>query len=190
MKSVRKTAEQMAPRIARFAELQPLEVQKTSPLTTEAMDVIYSRKLMSVIGLEGGVSTGINSGAPITGAGGITITLAACPPGTGPSLHAHVATYETFTVLQGKFEFQYNDDGSGRSTLEKFDTISLEPGVVRAFRNVSDEEGILQVIISGGIHDSNDIDFSPVVEEKLRSFGDEAVDYFADKGFTFTAVDG
>lgn len=189
MDTVRLSSTQMASRIARFAELEPLEVQRTSPLPTEAMDIIYSRKLMSVIGLESGAATAVSAGAPIKGAGGITITLAVCPPGTGPSLHAHLATYETFTVLQGKFEFRYNDDGSGQTILERFDTISMEPRVVREFRNVSDEDGILQVIISGGVHDVNDIDFPAAIEDRLRHFGDDAVTYFKAQGLTFTAAD-
>lgn len=190
MESIRVTPEQVNARVARFSELVPLTYQQDSSLPTEAMDVIYSRRILSVIGLDSGESTVINTNAPIRGAGGITVTYACCPPGTGPALHAHVATYETFTVVQGKFEFMYNDDGSGRVILDRFDTISMEPGVVRAFRNISDEEGILQVIISGGVHDLNDIDFSPAAEKDLREHGDEAVDYFTNIGFTFEAVDG
>ena len=113
----------MESRIARFADLTPLEAQKYTDMPQEAADIVWSRRLMSVIGLDEGLDTPINAAAPITGAGGITITLAACPPGTGPSLHAHQATYETCTVLQGRFEIYWNDDGGERAELGRFDTI-------------------------------------------------------------------
>lgn len=187
MKTVELSREEMHARMARFGDLVPLEAQKNAPLPQTAVDLIYSRKLLSVIGLESGTNTPINNAAPIKGAGGMTITLAVCPPETGPSLHAHRATYETFTVLKGCFEFSWNDDGSVATRLEPFDTISIPPGVVRAFRNVGNEEGILQVIITGGVHDMNDIDFTPDVAEALSTHGDEALHYFQDIGFTFTA---
>ena len=96
----------MANRVSKFKTLKPLSIQKDTNIPLEGRDVVYARQLLSVIGLdpkEG--STPINSGAPIVGAGGITMTLAKCPPGQGPGLHNHVNTFETFTVLEGKFEF-------------------------------------------------------------------------------------
>jgi len=56
-----------------------------------AKDIVYSRKLLSFFGLEEGVRP-ISSRAPIRGAAGMTMTLATCPPGQGPELHAHVKT--------------------------------------------------------------------------------------------------
>ena len=41
----------------------------------------------------------------------------------------------------------WNDDGSGRVELDQFGTISVPPKVSRAFRNISDDEAILQVVI-------------------------------------------
>ena len=157
MKTVYLSSEQMQQRIARFNQLSPLPIQQTD-IPLAARDVVYSRKLLSVIGLE--TSTPINAAAPITGAAGMTMTLAVCPPGQGPGLHSHRQTYETFTVMKGRFEVRWNDDGSGRAVLELYDTVSFPPGVCRAFRNIGDEEGILQVIITGGVHDMTDIDFS------------------------------
>src|ERR671922_402080 len=103
---------QMHGRIARFKDLQPLPIQNPS-IPEKARDVIYARKLLSVIGLDAKANTPINAGAPIMGAAGMTMTLAVCPPGQGPGLHSHRKTYETFTVLKGRFEVRWNDDGSG-----------------------------------------------------------------------------
>ncbi|MEK9725013.1 MAG: cupin domain-containing protein [Rhodospirillaceae bacterium] len=187
MKTISISAAEMNKRIARFAELEPLEAQKNTGIPLEAADIVWSRKLLSVIGLDGDAKTPINEAAPINGAGGITMTVAACPPGTGPSLHAHQATYETFTVLKGRFEVYWNDDGSERVELGLHDTISVPPGVCRGFTNISDEEGLLQVIISGGVHDLNDIDFAVAAAERIEAIRPGLVKEFEKTGFTFTA---
>jgi uncharacterized RmlC-like cupin family protein len=187
MKTIDISPEEMAPRVSRFAELKPLKAAESLDIPLEAKDVIYSRELLSVIGLGGDADTPVNQGAPIQGAGGMTMTMAVCPPGTGPSLHAHQQTYETFTVLQGRFEIRWNDDGEHRVELDRFDTISVPPGVCRAFRNISDERGILQVLITGGVHDMTDIDFPAATAQELASYGPGVVEAFKERGMTFTA---
>jgi len=182
----------MARRIARFDRLKPLPIQNAS-IPEKARDVVYSRKLLSsVVGLESGLeaSTPINAEAPIRGAAGMTITLAVCPPGQGPGLHAHRRTYETFTVLAGEFEVTWNDDGSESATLRLFDTISFPPGVCRAFRNIGKAEGILQVIITGGVHDMTDIAFSPKARQEIEAVRPGLAAEFEKVGFTFDAAGG
>lgn len=187
MKTIRIDAAAMARRIARFRELAPLPVQQNAAVPQAARDVVYARQLLSVIGLAGSAHTPVNAHAPITGAGGITVTYALCPPGQGPALHAHRNTYETFVVMQGRFEVTWNDDGANRVVLEVFDTISVPPGVCRAFRNIGDGEGMLQVIISGGVHDFNDIDFAEASAKQIEAVGPGILDEFKKVGFTFTA---
>jgi quercetin dioxygenase-like cupin family protein len=177
----------MLARVARFATLEPLAIQADPALPIAARDVIYARKLLSVIGLEGNAKTPINRSAPICGAGGITMTLAVCPPGQGPGLHSHAATFETFTVLQGIFEIAWNDDGADRVVLERWDTVSIPPGVCRAFRNIGPGEGVLQVIISGGVHDMNDIAFRPSAAAAIAEASPEALVRFRAQGFRFDA---
>lgn len=186
MKTLRIAKSEMAKRIARFKALQPLPIQQ-SDIPLAARDVVYARKLLSVIGLEQDGGTPINAGAPIRGAAGMTMTLAVCPPGQGPGLHAHRQTYETFTVLKGRFEVAWNDDGSEREVLELFDTVSFPPGVCRSFRNIGDEEGVLQVIITGGVHDMGDIDFSHDARRDIEAVGAGLSAQFEKAGFTFTA---
>ncbi len=187
MKTIEITPEEMESRVSRFGALAPLPIQQDPEIPQEANDVIYARKLLSVIGLETEAETPINSGAPITGAAGLTMTLAVCPPGQGPSLHAHHQTFETFTVLKGRFEVTWNDDGSGRAELDEFDTISVPPKVNRAFRNIGNEEGVLQVLITGGVHDMTDIDMSPEVATRLDAIKGGVKEKFQAKGLTFTA---
>lgn len=187
MRTIDISADEMAARVARFNELEPMKAQANPNIPQEAADIVWSRKLLSVIGLDEGLDTPINSSALIKGAGGITITLAACPPGTGPSLHSHRQTYETFTVLTGRFELYWNDDGGQRVELDQFDTISVPPGVCRGFRNIGDTEGILQVVISGGVHDLNDIDFAVKAAEEIEAIKPGTLKEFEKVGFTFTA---
>ena len=185
MKTIQISQQDMERRIARFASLKPLPIQNAS-IPEKARDVVYSRKLLSVIGLENS-KTPINEGAPIVGAAGMTMTLAVCPPGQGPGLHSHRQTYETFTVLKGCFEVRWNDDGSGSAVLGLYDTVSFPPGVCRSFRNVGDSEGILQVIITGGVHDMSDIDFSAKAREEIEAVRPGLAAEFEKTGFTFTA---
>ena len=187
MKTIELSHEEMEERISRFASLQPLPVQKNPNIPQEAKDILYARKLLSVIGLEDDAETPISSGAPIKGAAGATMTIAVCPSGQGPTLHAHQNTYETFTVLQGRFEISWNDDGEHGVVLDRFDTISVPPRVCRSFKNVSEEEGILQVIITGGIHDMTDIGMPPAVADRLDAVKPGLSKEFENMGLTFTA---
>jgi len=164
----------MKDRISRFKDLKPLPIQQ-SDIPQAARDVVYSRKLLSVIGLED-AQTPINANAPIIGAAGMTMTLAVCPPGQGPGLHNHVQTYETFTVLKGRFEIRWNAEGSESAVLGQFDTV---------FRNVGAEEGILQVVITGGVHDMADIAFSGNARREIEAVGPGLSREFEKAGFTF-----
>jgi quercetin dioxygenase-like cupin family protein len=185
MKTIEVSATQMARRIARYGDLSPMPLQQDQDIPVEMQDLVYARELLSVIGLEGDDVTPISVAAPVVGAGGMTMTLARCPPGQGPGLHAHNQTFETFTVLKGRFEVTWNDDGGERTVLEEFDTISVPPRVCRAFKNIGESEGVLQVIITGGIHDMTDIDIIPETGKILEQGG--VKQRFEDIGLTFTA---
>jgi quercetin dioxygenase-like cupin family protein len=186
MKTITLSQKDMEARIARYEELKPLPIQNPS-IPEEARDVVYSRTLLSVIGLDTQADTPINAGAPIVGAAGMTMTLAVCPPGQGPGLHSHRKTYETFTVMKGRFEVRWNDDGSESAVLELYDTISFPPGVCRSFHNIGTDEGILQVIITGGVHDMSDIDFAPEAKRQIEAVRPGLAAEFEKVGFTFTA---
>lgn len=176
---------EMQARVSRFADLKPLPVQSSRDVPQAARDVVYARELLSVIGLDGHRQTAINTSAPIVGAGGMTMTIARCPPGQGPGLHIHKDTYETFTVLEGRFEVTWNAGGQDTMVLERFDTISLPPKVYRAFRNIGTTDGLLQVIITGGVHDMNDIAFSSQEGARLDAIAPQARKTFEALGFRF-----
>jgi quercetin dioxygenase-like cupin family protein len=179
---------EMSKRVSRFQALQPLPVQASNQVPQAARDVVYARQLLSVIGLEGTTQTPINSAAPIIGAAGMTMTIARCPAGQGPGLHNHKDTFETFTVLEGRFEVCWNDQGQDRLELERFDTISIPPGVYRSFRNIGDCDGLLQVLITGGVHDMNDIAFSAQAAQQIDAVSDTARGVFEALGFRFAST--
>lgn len=174
------TPEEMETRIARFYRLVPLDVQRQTDVPQDVMDIIYSRKLLPVI-TRNDPGSPFGKKAPIVDAAGITVTYAVCPPGTGPSLHSHKRTFETFTVMQGRFEFSWGEAGEHSVVLERFDALSMPPNVHRAFKNVSAEEGILQVLISGGVHDSRDIEYPRKTAEEIRARDPKYLDFFREK---------
>jgi mannose-6-phosphate isomerase-like protein (cupin superfamily) len=178
-------------RVARFGELDVLDAQKASPLPQEALDLIYSRKLMPVLTRASTAPNPFGTQAPIMGAGDIAITYASCPVGTGPTFHAHRRTYETFTVLSGRFVFALYKDGEEdvRSVeLGAFDVISVLPGWYRAFRCVGPDDGLLQVIITGGEHDIDDIYFPASTAQALANIGSECLDHLRGQGLHFDGV--
>ena len=175
MKTRKISKEEMLKRVSIFKDLKPLPIQLDESIPQEGKDIVYARELLSIIGLENNShNTPINKNAPITGAAGITMTIAKCPPNQGPGLHNHQATFETFTVLKGKFLIAWNDDGSEEIILNELDTISIPPGVCRSFKNISDEDSFIpcSTVITRITSLLYSIIISPVsgfVSTKLRS---------------------
>jgi uncharacterized RmlC-like cupin family protein len=186
MKTMTITPEQMEQRIARFARLEVLPVLTELEVPLEVKDLIYSRKLLPAIAPDTG-DTPLTAGDVIRGAAGMTMTFAVCPPGTGPALHTHAKTYETFTVLESAFRFDWGDRGEHSVRLERFDVISVPPGVCRAFENVGSTEGTLQVLITGGVHDMNDIALPPQIAERIAAVDPAYLQLFEARGLRFDA---
>ena len=125
--------------------------------------------------------------AAIYGAAGLTMNISVCPPGQGPGLHVHHKTFETFIVLDGRFEFSVNDDAAQKVVLNQWDTLSVPPGVCRGFRNVADRDSTLLTVITGGVHDRNDISLPPSIGERLDTFGPAVIAEVKAIGLTFDA---
>ena len=186
MKTVQMSAADVAQRTARFDKLQAMSTLKDNPVVPEAArDIFLARKIMPIV-LEQ-TQNAFGSVAAIYGAAGLTMNISVCPPGQGPGLHAHHRTFETFFVLEGAFEFSVNDDGGQKVVLNKWDTLSVPPGVCRGFRNVADRDSVLMTVITGGVHDRNDISLPPSIGQRIDAFGPGVLDEVKKIGISFDA---
>ena len=186
MKTVQMTKEEVAQRTARFDKLQAMSTLKDNPVVPlAARDIFLARKIMPIV-LEQ-TQNAFGSVAAIYGAAGLTMNISVCPPGQGPGLHAHHRTFETFFVLEGIFEFSVNDDGGQKVVLNKWDTLSVPPGVCRGFRNIADTDSTLMTVITGGVHDRNDISLPPSMGKAIDAHGPGVLDEVKKIGLTFDA---
>lgn len=186
MKTVQMTADDVRERTARFDNLQAMSTLKDNPVVPQAAkDIFLARKIMPIV-LEQ-TQNAFGNAAAIFGAAGLTMNISVCPPGQGPGLHAHHRTFETFFVLDGTFEFTVNDAGDQKVVLNRWDTFSVPPGVCRAFRNIGDREGTMLTVITGGVHDRNDISLPPSIGAAIDAYGPGVLDEVKKIGLTFDA---
>ena len=186
MKTVQMTADEVRQRTARFDQLQPMSTLKDSKVVPqEARDIFLARKIMPIVREQ--TQNAFGSVAAIYGAAGLTRNISVCPPGQGPGLHVHHKTFVTFIVLDGRFEFSVNDDAAQKVVLNQWDTLSVPPGVCRGFRNVADRDSTLLTVITGGVHDRNDISLPPSIGERLDTFGPGVLAEVKAIGLTFDA---
>lgn len=81
-------------------------------------------------------------------ADGFHLNLVCCEPGQSAPLHSHL-TQEVFFALSGRWQVFWGPDGDRSVTLETWDTITVEPGLSRGFRNIGDAPACLLGIASG-----------------------------------------
>lgn len=186
MKTVQMSADDVRERTARFDNLQAMSTLKDNPVVPQAAkDIFLARKIMPIV-LEQ-TQNAFGNAAAIFGAAGLTMNISVCPPGQGPGLHAHHRTFETFFVLDGTFEFTVNDAGDQKVLLNRWDTFSVPPGVCRAFRNVGDRDGTMLTVITGGVHDRNDISLPPSIGAAIDAYGPGVLDEVKKIGLSFDA---
>lgn len=149
METIDMSPEEMKARIARFDELETYQsaMDRKSAIPAKLMEELAAGEVFSIMAPEG--MPGRHADAPVKSLPGMTLGLAVCPPGDGPVLHAHSDSYETFFCLKGEFEIIWGDEGQHTTTLRPYDLVSVPPMVMRAFRNLSDEEAHLLVFHQG-----------------------------------------
>jgi uncharacterized RmlC-like cupin family protein len=179
MKTLTPTPAEMEARIARFRQLKPKSRRyaEACGIPAEAFEMIAAKNIFLLMAPEG--AGGANAAPAVTGAPGLTVNVAQCPPGNGPMLHAHQRTRETFFCLRGRFEVRWGDRGEHRTMLEEFDLVAVPPNVSRAFTNVTDQDAYLLVMIQGGNDDLNDVAYSPEVAQQItQRFGPQVKERF------------
>ncbi|MGR8949671.1 MAG: cupin domain-containing protein [Gammaproteobacteria bacterium] len=174
------TREEIAERTARFADLEKMNVPIDRDIASQdAMDVIFARSILPII-MEKTKNPFGDTGA-IYGANGMTMNISVLPPGQGPCLHAHNATFETFLVLDGEITFHVGEpDKEEHVTLSKWDVFSCPPEAYRGFNNASTEnEAVLLTVINGDVNARDDVNVPPQITEHLRStYGESVLEEF------------
>lgn len=182
------TAGEMAARIARINDLQPLSATSGESIGVprEARELVAAKNLFLLMAPQ-------NQGGPmahhaaIAGPDNISVLVAECPPGDKPLLHTHHHTTENFMCLTGSFRIRWGEGGHEHIDLKPFDMISVPPGVDRQFENISDIDARLLVVITGTSRDDyNDISMPPESTTLIRSrFGQDVIDAYGQRGVTF-----
>lgn len=155
------SVEEMLRRVARFEELQP-----NTQAFIDSQLPGHERENFRIIGL--GVSEDPSHRAAITHPHDFNIGGIKAGPGKGAALHSH-PTVEVFIPFSGRWAVYWGDDGENEVVLGPLDTISVPPGVMRGFRNVSDDEAFLLTIIGGA--DPGRVTWSPGVLEQAAQRG-------------------
>ena len=93
--------------------------------------------------------------------------IVTCPPGNGAGLHVHWKTHETFMALSGKWEMIWGDQGEEKTVLEPFDLMAVPPRVTRTFKNISDSDAHLLMIIQGQPGEFDDVGRVPETADKV-----------------------
>jgi len=161
MASVQISKEAMLKRVARFKELKPSRKAFVDSLIPE-----HQREIFNVIGR--GVTEDPTLSPAIVDARDFNVTLVRSGPGKGAALHAH-PTVEVFIPLSGRWTVYWGDHGENEVVLERWDTISVPPGVMRGFRNAGTEDAYLMAILGGT--DAGHVAWAPQVLERAKQTG-------------------
>jgi uncharacterized RmlC-like cupin family protein len=161
-KTVQISASEFKARIARFKDLSPnvKEYAQKTGIHEDAYRYVAVEEIFYLLGASNPTVPAATAPA-IEGPKGAAVYIVGTPPGDGPTLHAHMRTWETFVVLSGRYEFAAGDYGQYTVVLEPFDMFSCPPGVSRRFTNVSDQPANLLVVIQGQTEALDDIALAP-----------------------------
>jgi uncharacterized RmlC-like cupin family protein len=177
------------PLLARFNELVSYQSQHAdNGIPREVMEYLAANKVFPVVCPPGLV--GRNALAPLRGWPGLCITIAQCTPNQGPVSHNHTGTLETFFCLDGRFDVLWGNNLEHKTTLEPGDLCSVPPNVYRTFRNLTDEEARLLVLIQGDQQMSDKIEMPRRVGEEVRQkHGDKVMELLAGINMRFQGED-
>jgi uncharacterized RmlC-like cupin family protein len=189
MDSTTVTPEEMAGRMVRFKDMAPRPKPGAGEVPDDVVEWMTADANYSYLApaMEG--QSIIQRYAALTGGDAgdaISVSLAVCSPGRGPTLHAHLNTVEAFFCLSSRFAIEWGPEGENAIVLEAWDFIHVPKGVVRTFKNVGDETGALLVIIQGQRNTFDDVVNAPYVAQQITErFGPEAVEKLEQVGRRF-----
>ncbi len=167
--------------IARFGALKPTKHDYAKPevgVPTEAYESVASKNIYLLLAPHERKRS--FSPPAVFGAPGLELSIVDCPPGNGPKLHMHERTRETFMPLTGRYEILWGEKGEHSTVLEPLDMFAVPPRVYRTFRNVSDTDAKMLVVLQGEQNEvMNDVYYPPDIGEQItRQFGTEVWEKF------------
>lgn len=167
------TAEGMAKRVVRFDELK----HKGIPLMfIDSILPGHWRMNYAVIGDTASENPDFVSQRAITDPHKFQIGMGFAPPGCGPAWHTH-DYIELFFILEGQWRYVwgYTEDPEkpeGEFILNKWDMISLPPGVWRRFEVCSDSIGwFFAVLEQHEVFKGKDPYWPPTVIKRAEAMG-------------------
>ena len=96
------------------------------------------------------------------------LAIVKCEPGKGAALHSHL-TQEVFMPLTGRWAISWGPKGEKEVVLEPYDVMEVPVHVMRAFRNVGKETGLLLACVSG--RDPGKVGWPERMKEMARRAG-------------------
>lgn len=153
--------DEMKKRYAKFSDLTP---SKQAFVDTRLPE--HERDIFNVIGE--GVTEDPELKPAISAVEGFNVTYVGADPGKGAALHAHT-TVEVFYAMSGRWAVFWGDEGENEIELDTFDMVSVPVGVLRGFRNISNEHAYLMAILGG--QDAGKVSWAPAVLEKAEGTG-------------------
>ena len=161
MSNVQVSMEEMLKRVAHVKELQPSK----RPFVDSRI-AGHERENYRIIGR--GVTEDPDARPAIADPHDFNVGLNKAGPGKRAALHSH-PTVEVFIPLSGEWSFTWGDRGENEIILGPWDTISVPPGVMRGFQNVSSEDAWLLAIVGGS--DAGRVTWPAEVLEQSRKTG-------------------
>ena len=188
-KSVLPTIEEMEKRTARFDRLEPTK-KGFSSIAAKAYELLAAKDVFLLLAPHDHPRKAAKEA--VEGLPGAEMSIVRCPPQTGPGLHNHQLTYETFLCLDGEFDVMWGENATYATRLKPFDMVSVPPNVYRAFKNVSTKDGHLLVLIQGDEKNiMMDIVYLPTTRDEIASkLGPDAEKSLNELGITFGSDSG
>lgn len=192
MKTWTPTPEQMETRVARFGELVSYQEQqeKLAGVPAGALGKLAARRSYAIMA-PANYKGGRHSAAKVKGAPGIVVTVAEVPPGTCNALHDHSQAVENFFCISGQLEICWGSKGEHSITLNAMDFISVPPGVLRQFKNTTNEPAYVYAVNQIRTEEQGDRLAYPtsVAEDIAFEFGRGTIDLLSSIGVVFEDIE-
>ena len=168
------SVEEMEKRVSRWDQREVIPIQKMLPADLNR-ELIADQVFGVVTSSQEGDPQNFFDTAPIqSGVSGMAVSVVSCPSEQGPGNHVHQFTYENFMPLSGRWRIFWGDESEHHVDLDQWDMVSVPPGTMRRFENLSGERAHMLVLAYGEGKLDNDVHVPAEEINRLRDqFGEE-----------------